>query len=372
VTSSTLQGTVVQRGPLERIVLPVSLLDQWNQVGCRTAWWVESDGTRCFLRARCDVDQISTDVQGLRAQLILHLNSEASERISWPGTRSGLTAITRTHGQFGIASLNPADEAVLEKTRSSVAATVPLPVAERRLLSLFARTRFCRPPTESPEPDLREAVSHARRYFARSDLVQLDGMNPFDVAAHVMSRVPFGGQGNRSLCSLMTPWNCLVHQPAVNDNRREMQPKYLAGSHLLELTSRHQEIVRALAEAVRLRGYTPNYNSRVDMAISAGATDILFEVKTASASTFSDQIRAAIGQLLEYRYRLVQAQNRAAVRLVAVLEATGDLAAEKFAREFLSSLDVQLLLWRGQEPGFEGLDPLFGNPSHSALPPLCF
>ena len=103
-------------------------------------------------------------------------------------------------------------------------------------------------------------------------------------------------------------------------------------------------------------GLQPRYNTRVDVAVLASGCDVLFEVKTATPENFLHQLRAAVGQLLEYRFRLRRSADKT-VRLVVAIEGSSEGAELEFARQFLASIGLDLVLWR-EHHRFEGLTPL--------------
>ena len=65
----------------------------------------------------------------------------------------------------------------------------------------------------------------------------------------------------------------------------------------------HARILNMLAARLRLQGYDPKENIFVDMYVNANNHKYLFEVKSNNSKNTLSQIRKAISQLYEYRYR---------------------------------------------------------------------
>jgi hypothetical protein len=72
----------------------------------------------------------------------------------------------------------------------------------------------------------------------------------------------------------------------------------------------HQDVVDALANHLRVRGLTPEEDpNSVDMLVCRGEVVEIFEVKTVERTSWSDRLRLAVGQLLEYQSRLFQSRG---------------------------------------------------------------
>ena len=120
-------------------------------------------------------------------------------------------------------------------------------------------------------------------------------------------------------------------------------------------TKRHQQILQLLARNVRAKGLRPTYNRYVDLRVEGNGTEVLFEVKTADALNFHQQVRRAVGQLLEYRYRYKRYNKRREIKLAAVIEAEASVEQYEFAHGFLSELGIAMVLWKPKTSLFEGL-----------------
>jgi hypothetical protein len=186
--------------------------------------------------------------------------------------------------------------------------------------------------------------------------MDVEGLDPFEVAAHAIVGMPLS---SGLVVSATTPMPAFRHicggEPVIKTGVDADHVQSSSRRALEEATCRHQQLVQTLASAVRRFGLQPCFNRYVDLAVLSGCADVLFEVKTTDENNFLDQARAAVGQLLEYRYRLTHSDEGRRVRLVAVLEAVGSRVEEEFARGFLLGVGVELVLWRGRAVGFEGL-----------------
>jgi Holliday junction resolvase len=67
----------------------------------------------------------------------------------------------------------------------------------------------------------------------------------------------------------------------------------------------HARILSRLASVLRLKGYAVSENTFVDLFTTADGQQFIFEVKSNNARNTLSQIRKAIAQLYEYRYRSV-------------------------------------------------------------------
>src|SRR5258708_14619862 len=137
----------MRRTLLSRVVVPRRLLAEWEVVESRHGWWVEARGRRLYLRARlnvrkwhCEEAPIGHDTH----TLVLLLNSEGTERITWTdgqsqqaGNASNLLAPSVRRYPALIAIPSEIDLGI-EELRGSIATPVPsLEVASKRLRGLF-------------------------------------------------------------------------------------------------------------------------------------------------------------------------------------------------------------------------------------------
>lgn len=64
----------------------------------------------------------------------------------------------------------------------------------------------------------------------------------------------------------------------------------------------HQQLVRAMINVIRNRGYVPRFNRSIDLTVELPEGNYLFEMKSCNARNMTHQIRYGISQLYEYRY----------------------------------------------------------------------
>ncbi len=112
----------------------------------------------------------------------------------------------------------------------------------------------------------------------------------------------------------------------------------------------HQRVVRVLARLLRGVGLRTWQSRHSDLVVLGDSWLIIFEVKSVTEDNVLEQVRAAVGQLLEYRYRY-----RALRPTCHLAFATGGLSKVEFVKGFLANIgiacvdvfdeqDVQLLL----------------------------
>jgi hypothetical protein len=355
VTRTPNSGGVVRREPLSRLRLPASLSLDWNTHGSSRVWWIESDGHRQFLRALCHVRAAEGDRHALAVgtQFVLPVDRFASERITWSEGPTYRQA--EVGGRFSSLGIYPVDVSIgaaLEHTRQSAASpTSGLRGAQRRVSELLRRTILKRHPILSSTPTFAEALDYARSYFARAELPHVDGVDPFELVAHVMrgtspAELVSSGEGMRSFAPI-EPTSLQIAAWHSSEGHRSLEA--------LEASRRkHQLIVGELKDVLARRGLRPCCNVYVDTAVLTPQLDLLFEVKTATAENLLEQLRCAVAQLFEYRFRIQLGDRRRRVGLVVVIEAPTDSLDMPFAQSFLASLGVELVSWRG-EGRFDGL-----------------
>jgi hypothetical protein len=72
----------------------------------------------------------------------------------------------------------------------------------------------------------------------------------------------------------------------------------------------HEDLVDALATRLLAQGLVPEEDpNSVDMLVCTGGRIEIFEVKTIERSNWTDRLRLAVGQLLEYQSRLLQSHG---------------------------------------------------------------
>ena len=341
-----------RREPLSRLVLRGRLADAWSNCFARKAWWVELDCGRQYLRAVVHVRDTHLE-NAERSRLLLIADPIDSERITWSEGRTAVCGrVELGCDEAGIYPLDYRSEAVLESTRLSAAASATLQNAEGRLTRLFRETIGTRPPWTWHTTEHTEKVRYVRDYFARAELFDVNGVDPFVLAARSISASRAERMDNG--VDAMNPFG-------VIDLDRLTREKWKAGvgeatlDALEASTAKHQRIVRELCDVLLRCELEPQANSHVDVAVLTSALAVFYEVKTATSSNFGHQVRAAIDQLLEYRFRFNQTKATPVVRPVAIVEHAAEEADVSFARRFAASVGVDLVLWEGGGQ-FDGLE----------------
>ena len=362
VTRAICSPPIAARTPLECFVLAASLAPEWSRSGKPRVWWVESDGRSRILTGLFEVAGVSIEQEKCdrRTGVRLLIDERTAERITWSEGRSrSLASVDYPLPYSGIVAISEWEEARLEEVRESVSTVVSMPVAQRQLSKLFAKTLRERPAV-SPSLSIGQAYSYARRYFARNDLFKVDDLDPFDVAAQaLLTKSPVAFRFSTETLAEFHEFESGQYQG--HDTTRSINTSVSPRDELERSTRRHMLIVEELASLVGRLGLKPRSNRQVDLEASGNKSTILFEIKTCTQVNFIEQLRSAVGQLLEYGYRLrMNLTDKRRVFLVAVLERIGDGAKESFARSFLKSIGVELIFWQGVAGGFEGLDALFG------------
>lgn len=352
VVTPAARHPVAIRQPLARLVLPIGLNTQWNSVGMRRVWWLESKGERRFLRAMCEVESTYVEENRERGEgrLVLHLAESTSERISWPGRSDGVLHTVESLPAYGIVPLSEAVEGRLEDLRYDASTVSGGVGARRKMKRLLAQTAGEREPLPATRLSVVDAARYVRHYFARAELFRVETQDPFDVAARVLSGVPLAVDRHRS-AEMPGLRKIGMGKPSLPPFVRSIASVSSQSTELERSARRHSLIVQELAAVLYEFGYRPEYNRHVDVVVTTPNTDVLFEVKSTREGTFREQARAAVGQLFEYRYQWNRTRGRD-VRLAAVLEATTSAQDQKSVEGFLSSLGIRLVLWHGINAGF--------------------
>ncbi len=377
ITQSMLGHPSVTRAPLDRISLPIAVGARNENPPTAHVWWVERHKQSLRLRARCHVINASRgdglDMQ--RRQLTWHLDVTTSERITWPGTgQSDKSNVTHLVGGIvpavgnGVVLLPIADnlDVALERRRQEISTDVlSLDHARRALRRLFQHTALYLAAAE-PIFSFEQAWCRVHAYFAREELVSIAGHDPYAVAAAVLA-------GCREVPSVVAEEvdvdEAVLCQDDGFSELDEQQIDQLDPWHverqvpldlaLLEYEARrHQQIVKALAQQVRDRGFLPTYSKHVDLRVGCPYDDVLFEVKTTNPANFLEQVRRAVGQLLEYRFRYRRPDTERQLCLVAVLEASASTDRHEFVRQFLADVSITTVFCDPNSFEFDGLDYL--------------
>jgi hypothetical protein len=211
-----------------------------------------------------------------------------------------------------------------------------------------------------------KAWAFARMRFARSELVSLHGRDAYEVAAAAIAGLPtmpmdwgFGEKTNLELKSeeAMTLEPLDPQSISFIEKTWERNGSGADSQVALERSSkRHQQILKALAESLLAKKLSPSYNRLIDAYVALPKHDILFEVKSATLENFSHQVRLAVAQLLEYRFRCRKHHGDKPIRLVAVVEDIGLSVEVSFAQQFLREVGIHLVTWNSTYNLFQGLD----------------
>jgi hypothetical protein len=376
VSKDVRSSSHVNRHMLSRVVIPVEVASKHDRLPKGHIWWVEKAGNNFQLRAKLYVTEATVERElrsGLR-RAVWHLDTIRSERITWPGTRKqggkvgdSLGGVVLDNlGGIAFTSVPLRLDKELEKRRLSICeSALGFDQAARTLRQLFAKTRSHTPAINVLNISLEAALHFVHAYFAREELVTIYGQDPYHLAAAVLaghSQIP----NDIDLSSVETDSSSLPETAEFIELDEEhlsyVEKRWsseLAGtvaSHKLEVkTQRHQQILQLLARNVRSKGFRPTYNRYVDLRVEGSKHEVLFEVKTADQANFQEQVRTAIGQLLEYKYRFSKRSSGRKVKLAAVIEASASIERYEFARGLLSELGIAMILWMPNTSLFEGL-----------------
>jgi len=88
-----------------------------------------------------------------------------------------------------------------------------------------------------------------------------------------------------------------------------------------------------------------------------------FEAKTVNQKNLLDQVRAAIGQLLEYRFIYRAVFDR--VHLVLVAPPLGLPSEVSFAKDFLKDCSIDWVFWLPGDSQFKSLEGVLDSFYHS-------
>jgi len=361
---------------LSRVVIPVEVASKYNYLSKRHIWWVEKVGRSFQLRAKLYVAEATVERElksGFR-RAVWHLDTIRSERITWPGTKgrggrigTSLDVVLDNLGGLAFTSVPIQLDRRLEDRRLAISEQVlGFENAARTLRRLFSETRSQIPAVTPSSSSLEQALLYVHAYFAREELVGVSGRDPYEVAAAVLAGyAQMPDEKRTSITSL----SCLPaaeifefteldeeHISFVERRWRRNSEAFCRSDKLEVKTKRHQYILQLLARYVRLKGFRPTYNRYVDMRIKVKHDEVLFEVKTADALNFQNQVRYAVGQLLEYRHRYTRHSIGRKIRLAVVVEASASDEQYEFARGLLSELGITMVLWGPNTALFEGLD----------------
>lgn len=345
-----------KRAPLRNLLLPSSLARCWEEIGAERVWWIESWRTRRFVRAVFDVASRLPVAQQQGTQELLSLQARFSERITWPHGRTKFAASAKIAlPAFAARLLSPEEESELERIRQSACPMGSESGAKRVISRLLKDTLFERAPIDACIPNFEYALGYALENFARAELVSIDGRNPFEVAAQILMPEVRYEPTVRTGAIRHMPTLCAFDSSSLSSS--SLTCAIMAQDTMQKLrtsTRRHHSIVEALAANLSECGFRPQHNSFVDLAVVSQESQMLFEVKTSGPYNLHKQLRQAVGQLFEYRYLMASTASRR-VKLAVVIGSYECPFDEQYAKGFLESVGVSLVIWRPSSHTFDGL-----------------
>lgn len=369
-----------RRYPLVKVVLPAEFSDSHNYVPVGNIWWIEGQGENFSLRAKLHVEGVALERELLSGnnQLVWYLSPIRSERVTCPGSKhnkeSNVTKLLRSfkvqvRGGFTLAPIPDDLDRQLDECRLNVSANLwRFDIAARTIRPRIdqAKAKWEIPAFNLSTLSFEQALHLIRAYFARDELVRIQDYDAFQVAAAIL--MGYQKMPNEFVACEERPKSLTCTQ---NDDFQELDDENLAFNEYMHIkqtfqhsleepldlcTKHHQEILQVLARQVRLRGLSPTYNRFVDLRVERQYDEIFFEVKTTDEGNFGDQVRRAVSQLLEYRFRYKGQTGGKPIRLAAVLEANASYQLYQFTRDFLADLDIMMVLWDPKTQHFHGLD----------------
>lgn len=356
-----------KRVPLRKIVLPVSIVRDQACLPSSEVWWTECLGKQYFLRAKFVVSYATQerDLDSGRMFLGWYLDPRQSERISWPSTKRENVNISHSltrlvnHNSSG-PQLMPI-ESDLEVTLEDCRLRAPVYVtgyqeAKRILSRVITRSWRERPVFNVESNDLKHAWRYVSDYFCREELVRTAESQPYLLAAAALlgySDLPsmiYDAPNDSEESTSNQPFMELTEsQPSYVERFLKTSASSTGAEKLMLSTKRHQQIVQDVARAFRTKGYAPQYSQLVDLCVERADDVLFFEVKSADEDNFSEQIREAVAQLLEYEFRYRARFYPKPIRLAVVAEAGGSAEQRRFAQDFLTDVGVNLILWSEQQ-----------------------
>lgn len=375
VSQSVRGSSRAERPLLSRVVIPIEVAERYDHLPTSHIWWVEKTGRRFNLRAKLYVAEATVErelTSGLR-RAIWHLDTTRSERITWADTRkqvnvtSSLTGVTfDALGRLALTPISADLNRRLEGCRISVLEQVlTFEDALRVLRRRFSKIKDTVFRGDNPPLPWNQALCCARAYFAREELVGMRGYDPYEIAAAILAgytEMPrkvttnFRDPGDLPTAEIVEFTELDEEHLGYVERKWGRHSEVIGNLDKLEIkTKKHQQILQLLARHIRAKGLRPTYNRHVDLRVGIKDSEVLFEVKTADALNFQEQVRRSVSQLLEYRYRYKTYCAGRQIILAAVIEAGASSEQYEFARGFLSELGIAMVLWRPDTVLFDGL-----------------
>ena len=363
------------RMPFHRMVIPFNRLPPYLHHPQEIVWWAERQGSKIMLRARAQVKTTieSNDIHGLSKAIIWLLSEPMIERLSAPRAvfpeEADVSHILINHNFHAniieVREISDEWDTEFEERRASLGSVVLSYYDACQHYKRLSRSLNLSDRVASIAGDFNKAYLFAREYFARSEMVSLNQWDVYDVAASVLagySALPISLKSNKN--PTITMGIPKMPMRPYDSNKESITDEFNENIHNgflnnIERKDRaHEIILLALAKELLSRGLEPTYNHFIDLAISLGQYDVLFEVKSTNINNFIRQARLAVAQLLEYQFRLRKQNGDRPTMLVAVVEKVNPINDQNFVREFLKSVGIELIIWDQEQGVFDGLDPL--------------
>jgi hypothetical protein len=207
---------------------------------------------------------------------------------------------------------------------------------------------------------------------ALSELSRVDGLDPYEtsvVAALIETGVAFsvkeilqhlyaGRRRTQRIC--LNRDGTRLRAPsfiAMDPMSREVllgQPQTAPGGIRANgFSVEHEATVARLAYVLKSMHLLPCQSPLVDLAIIKNRAALFLEVKTANNGNLLDQVRAAIGQLLEYRFIYKGFFDR--IDLAVVVPLIGSASEVAFAEGFVRNCGISLVVWQSENGQFKYL-----------------
>ena len=364
--------------PFTRIILPLRLVDEKNLLPRKRdeLWWVQWNGLRLILRGYGIVAGIGKENESARSErLTIQIESASSERLTIPGKtpskNSDVTLLLQNSGDLLVDKIQLmilSEELSQQLRRRKLIlgeTTWSYDLAKHFYNHLFKVTFLGKqiPQKNNFIGNLQTAYDFVHKHFARSELISVGEVDSYYVAAAVLagySELPTAVDDYVTKHGF-APFHRLNHEFSELSARQSMLDDGTLSSIQItgDTNTKHQAILGLLTQELEKHEFSPAYNRFVDLQASHRGQDIFFEVKTISEENFFKQLRLAIGQLLEYRFRFKKFSSGNHAKLVVVIEKPKSLSIIGFAREFLTDIGIEIVFWNNDLSAFEGLNTVW-------------
>lgn len=347
-------------------------------------WWAERFSGKVYLKACLDGCRMyARHTRAGERQSLAVGRIETSTYVYRDRPTCSLEGIIDTDG-----NVEPWQVIELDQHQASLLAKRNIEVSPI-VLSLDDAVRINRRVLCNCWPHSREGVIYPQRLwriFKRnatlSELVRVNGLDPYEtsvVAALVdigvalsmkeilqhlfstMGRMQpshYDRDSTRIEAPAFTPLGSLARNTALRQSLGS-PPEVKAK----EISNEHEVIVAALAFRLDSMHLSPCLSPLVDLAVIHDRSALFFEVKTVNEKNLLDQVRAAIGQLLEYRFIYRAVFDR--VHLVLVAPPLGSSSEVTFANDFLKDCGIDWVFWPPDDSQFKSLEEILDSFYHN-------